>query len=928
MELASRKLKMTDIWGFVPGSGPGNGADWRENVWQEYMPAADQLSSLDAALGVCGWLGMDVGEQDGRYIGGFAPELLPLSAPRSDQYLNFHRHFAAMGERLGNRLNALISLTYPHYLLKQGTYTMVGAETAQALPSGHIFYCFARGAAKQRGTLWLGNASVYSRWGYKTYDATTTTTGRGTATATALASVQYKCSNQNEGGPTCGTSLNLLKRLMYFQISYNSAYVSVENGWFYGANATLTPIGELQNNAMQFVQKLAPTGGIGKHVASIAIVLPFGSGWNVPRQLYTGTLWRVWGSLPFGAGDFFADGVLNMMYPGYRDASYFHDESGFMSATPFGDTVDILLSDAQSWTLQRYDQLIVVAPSDEELQQGAMAFGQEFRDQLANYVFQGGSAIMTSASLRSWSRFGGLLGVTTSALSDSDCQSFTAGETVKFVDGTAMTEPLAFQLCPVQYTSQYSVTVLATVGQTPAVLQLSAGLGTLIVHTSPHGVSALQDPAAPVISQDDVAMLSPFPLLSSASYIINKTLSAASLFSVGEGLAWSACVRRSTEFLLTVANPSLAQLVMNIRFLAGQVISLEEVPTLSQEHAPGYLPDGFEQSDIGRSTNTTIAGGDLRVFIVHVNPTHLNYLSQNLPALAPTNRALIIGRTKSDLASDGGLNRAMLTRPSFSYHWDTAVFDWRLIHRAEYASLSADASALKLSGVARLTVDLSSGIDLWPTIRLINNSDPQLYAQSMQIVSDVINKMGSLATETGLHCDVIASLHRVPENDITESQTMQLFVQTLRTLIQYATSAKVSLHLRQTAKNPQFSSLTDLDAWLRQNDLASSIKVVANTARLIAESGGTAVAMLKTLVQSNRVSYLAITAPRYDLAGALWDENGRVADASSAVKAQVAALVTAAHQTQQDAVVMLNDGVYDNASQEYADAAWLQSVIM
>jgi hypothetical protein len=32
------------------------------------------------------------------------------------------------------------------------------------------------------------------------------------------------CSNQGEGGPTCGTSLNLMKRLLYAQIAYQPAY--------------------------------------------------------------------------------------------------------------------------------------------------------------------------------------------------------------------------------------------------------------------------------------------------------------------------------------------------------------------------------------------------------------------------------------------------------------------------------------------------------------------------------------------------------------------------------------------------------------------------------------------------------------------------------------------------------------------------------
>ena len=52
---------------FVPGSGPGDGTQWRDSTWQEYTPPAEVLKLFEV-LGDK-WLGMDVGEQDGRYIG-------------------------------------------------------------------------------------------------------------------------------------------------------------------------------------------------------------------------------------------------------------------------------------------------------------------------------------------------------------------------------------------------------------------------------------------------------------------------------------------------------------------------------------------------------------------------------------------------------------------------------------------------------------------------------------------------------------------------------------------------------------------------------------------------------------------------------------------------------------------------------------------
>ena len=68
------------------------------------------------------YTGMDVGEQDGRYIGGYAYQYPPQNASRPDNYLYFYRHFQQMTNDLGHTVSALTSLYMPHYLLKVPTY--------------------------------------------------------------------------------------------------------------------------------------------------------------------------------------------------------------------------------------------------------------------------------------------------------------------------------------------------------------------------------------------------------------------------------------------------------------------------------------------------------------------------------------------------------------------------------------------------------------------------------------------------------------------------------------------------------------------------------------------------------------------------------------------------------------------------------------
>jgi len=200
-EIKKRGLFLFDIWGYVPGSGPGG-------YWQQFEPPEGIFELLESRLGER-WLGMDVGEQDGRYIGGYATQMSPASASRFQQYLNFQRHFQRMCDHLGNKMCTLVSLNFGHYFLKEGVYTLIGAETAQGLPNGQVYYAFIRGAGKQYGVPWFGNVSVYNRWGYKSYG-----------------------SEGEDHGPTKGASLSLMKRLMVNHLFYNCVLAGFESGWF------------------------------------------------------------------------------------------------------------------------------------------------------------------------------------------------------------------------------------------------------------------------------------------------------------------------------------------------------------------------------------------------------------------------------------------------------------------------------------------------------------------------------------------------------------------------------------------------------------------------------------------------------------------------------------------------------------------------
>lgn len=66
----------------------------------------------------------------------------------------------------------------------------------------------------------------------------------------------------------------------------------------------------------------------------------------------------------------------------------FYDETGAMCATPYGENVDALLSDARVETMKQYP--VIVAAGD------LFSGGRELTDKINDYVLQGGTFVVTA----------------------------------------------------------------------------------------------------------------------------------------------------------------------------------------------------------------------------------------------------------------------------------------------------------------------------------------------------------------------------------------------------------------------------------------------------------------------------------------------------------------------------------------------------
>ncbi len=740
-------LFLFDFWGYVPGSGPHKTGDWTQ-----FQADPSQFRLLEEKLGDR-WLGMDNGEQDGRYIGGYAPSNMPTSDDRFGQYLFFQRHFERLGNELGNRLSTLVSLNFGHYFLKEGIYALIGAETAQALPNSQVYYSWIRGAGKQYGVLWFGNVSIFNRWGWKVYP-----NGDGKQT-----------------GPTKGTSLSLMKRLLYSHILYNSAAVGFENGWFVGDK--LGPIGKIQQSAKRWLDE---NGDPGTMVTPVAFLCDFYSGWSFPRHLYTHNTYRVWGNIPYDTGDYLTNNLFELVYPRYQDSSYFHDETGFLSATPFSDATDVLLTDAPSWLLDRYALMIVA---------DKLIPSEELHDKLARYVEQGGRLVITAENLAVFSS--GLFGARITGLK----KEFPPQTVITFNDkgnSLKLVEERPFELLPLKLPE--NAKIVARCGDMVAAAEIPFGNGTLIVLASPFGVSSKRAFTGPTANKVDEILANPYPLLNHTKTIVESELRRTVLFQVGEGLGSIVCRKGKGLYTVAVFNNTLEAKPFTIDSKIGKIESIRELATdVSLKSEAGFLPEGFENAQLGSDSDHRIMGSSIRIFEVKLAEDKTQLLEPEPMPRVPKSRSLY-------LRGEMSIKEAILARPTFFQHYDGVTVDWRDIYRLSKEEVIYQANWIRCQKLD-MTIDFSSGINLFPDLCLIHNDEAN-FKRSITAIKETIEKGSIFGVKT-----ILLKTHRTPENNYSGQKTTLDIVETLRDICRFAAEREMTVALR-IEKNATINSLT------------------------------------------------------------------------------------------------------------------------
>lgn len=853
-EIKRRGLYLFDLWGYVPGSGPGG-------YWKQFV-LPDSISSLfETELGNR-WLGMDNGEQDGRYVGSYAPHMYPMGVDRKQQYLNFQRHFEEMGNQLGNKMSTLVSLNFGHYFLKEGVYALIGAETAQGLPNSQIYYSFIRGAGKQYGVSWFGNASVWNRWGFKTYDKDATNIDE----------------DYNSGGPLKGTSLSLLKRLMYNHLMYDCLAVGFE-GSMRVDNEKLSPIGKIQQSAAKWVDKY---GDPGIMYTPVAVMVDFFSGWTFPRHLYSRQAYKLWGNLPYEKPNYFTDGVLDLLYPGYQDASYYKDERGFIAPTPYGDIADCLMTDAPLWVLKQYPVLIIA----DEIQRSS-----EINDKLETYVKDGGHLVITSASLKNMPN--GIAGICVGK------KAYTSASEIEY-NGDKIQETAEYNLLQLKYPScakviQWSDTI-------PVTVELNSGKGMITVFASPFGITDQPQCELPALAQEEQVLAKPFPVLNHVKVLLNNIFSSVQLFSANPALSMITCYKGNNEYTVLISNDKWYPQKFHIGTKTGKIASIKELETdLSEMKAVGFTPK-IVRASIGKNTHNTIAGGSVRIFKVNLQDADISVMPKiNLDR--PKHKISLVLRNTLNIKEE------ILKRPTFFEHYDRVVVDWRYLYNKEKNRLQQEGDWINRQKL-KVSVDLTSGINLFPDLRIVNN-DELPYKKSMAIIKNVMDKMSALGADV-----LLLSTQQTIENNFTPENFNKSLRETFIELADYAKEKNIQLFLKQVyARTP--SSISDLKK-LVDDVNRGNFTFSPSLALLLLDEGN--IRKNITLLKQMKIENIVVSGTAKDIHQQLWNTSYPLYKYQNKEKAKEIL-------KQFPNVEYIMDGIYASPDEEYLDVKNIHAIL-
>ena len=647
-----------------------------------------------------------------------------------------------------------------------------------------------------------------------------------------------------------------MKRLMYTQLAYDSAYFAFEGQLVMDSNASaLSPIGALQLDARAFLRASAapPLPTLGVHIPSVALLLDHAAGFVRPCDARPWTYTAgAWGRVPWDAADALTDAVLDTIWPGYRAGALMHDESGYLSPTPFGDAADVLLSDVLPSVLALYDTVVLSGRVETD--------ALDVSRRLEGFLTNGGTVVTTASTLSD------LLGdvLAASGISIGPCAPAPAGTLVALASGGApIVEPAPFVTCSLLGPSNWVVLATGLKDGAPLAVQVPVGNGSLVViGAGNYGMSTSRPADAPPlyacgVDEVDTRAAQPASLALFARRILEDFLSAAAAFDLGDTLAWVPKREAEGTYVLTITNPTLTAAPINISSPLGAVKWVEVLPLGNAEKsAVGYLPHGFENATIGVTTNTTLAGGDTLVVRVAL-ATDTSTLVP--PPETPVRAAALASKRLLRLAPGtvGDLRRAVLARPQFESTFGGFLVDYEYFASRTADALAAEAAWLAPRGV-HVAVDFSRATNLFPGLRLSDDLHGA-FEESFAVLTDVLLVKMPAARATNALLTLHDTAEIPPANFSSGVPAYRASItSTLRSLSTAASGLNITLHLRRSARNTKIAGTS----------LGEQADFAANASVLLAP--GLAYATIAGDVAKNAADLFANGASTFLMVSAAW----------------------------------------------------------
>ena len=437
-------------------------------------------------------------------------------------------------------------------------------------------------------------------------------------------------------------------------------YLSWLNGarffrWEAGEFIRVSPKLEIPSPLMNFTVKAAKFiddfGRTGPVQAPIAIIREFANTWDSPHLRVDapdreggGIDFKIIGDSPYTPGDYQMHGLMDFFYPHYiqggMDVKKATREDFALCTTPYGSSVDLLLSDVRQETFAVYGLLVWggIPPESPSI----------VRDKLLWHITNNrGRVVLFGAAARSmfpeW--FAG-----------SPPASMVRGTAITYGDRT-FTESSDFLLEPLRAdldTKILGLKVLATVGGKPLIVEC---LGGLVLVLSDYGLNQAEhlSPSAARWQVDRIIENLPFKLLTHASRLLADEATTQTLFSVNNGNLHYVVTRpQRGEYILGLFNDKLTSESFQITSRIGAITALEEiklddgkVALKSAAKGAAYAPPGLRESpalplDYGLSDDHHIEGRDVRLFRIRVQEQGVNELPAIRYPRRPANRVLAV----------------------------------------------------------------------------------------------------------------------------------------------------------------------------------------------------------------------------------------------------------------------------------------------